>query len=111
MASFTPSGSGGIPLQTTQEGITSYSVINQLVPTQNTEVAVLIPSTSILFSVYNRTSGTTKIGFSVGDSGSVYITLPPGAIQEFRKLAGTSMSIYLQCPKPAQVIEILCGHS
>jgi hypothetical protein len=90
--------------------ITSYSVANVSVPTSNTEVEIVIPDTAVYVWIYNRTEGLTRMAFSSGQSGTNYVSLVPGSYQELRKKAGTAMSIYVQCPKNTQTIELLYGH-
>jgi hypothetical protein len=111
MSSFTPSGSGGIPLSISTDGISSYSNITVSVPLAATEVSIVVPGTAIWISIYNRTDGLTKLAFSVGDSGTNYITIGPGVYQEYRKINGAALTLYVQCPKAAQELEITYGHS
>jgi hypothetical protein len=112
MSAFTPAGSGGIPLSITNDGgITSYSIDNIQVPTANTEVMITVPTTATWFHIFNRTDGLTKLAFASGMSGTTYITVNPGDGREYIKKNGTSMALYVQCPKGTQVLEVTYGHS
>jgi hypothetical protein len=91
--------------------ISSYTAANVSVPTSSTEVEIVIPSSAIWISIYNRTDGLTKIGFVSGESGTNYITLNPGDGHEYTKKSGVAMSLFVQCPKAAQTIEMTYGHS
>lgn len=96
---------------TTVTEISSYTAANVSVPTSATEVEIVIPTSAIWFSIYNRTTGLTKIGFLTGESGTNYITLNPGDEHEYVKKSGVAMSLFVQCPKATQVIEMTYGHS
>lgn len=111
MASFTPSGSGGIPLNVSTTEITSYSVVNVSVPTANIEVSIAVPSDVVWLQIYNRTTGLTKLAFAVGESGTNYSTLNPGDAHTYTKTSGASLTLYVQCPKAGQVLEITYGHA
>lgn len=91
--------------------ITSYTVANVSVPTSATEVTIVVPDTAIYIWLYNRTEGLTKVAFVSGQSGTNYITAVPGSYLDFHKKNGASMTLYVQCPKASQTIEILYGHS
>ena len=91
--------------------IGSYSVANISVPTAATEVSITIPDSAMWISIYNRTDGLTKLAFVSGESGTNYVTINPGDCHEYTKRAGTSMIVYVQCPKATQVIEMTYGHS
>lgn len=110
MASFTPSGSGGAPLEITTIDISSYSIVNVSVPLANTEVEIVVPTDAIWIQIYNRTDGLTKLSFNMGDSGTTYSTINPGDSHEYRKQNGSSLSLYVQCPKAGQVMEVTYGH-
>lgn len=111
MASFTPSGSGGIPISVSADEINSYSIVNESITLANDEVSIAVPSTAIWIRIYNRTDGLTKLSFISGDSGTNYVTINPGSTDEYRKKNGSSLTLYVQCPKAAQVLEIVYGHA
>lgn len=71
----------------------------------------MIPSTVVWFEVYNRTDGLTRLGFGSGESGTLYATINPGDAHEYMKKSGTTISIFVQCPKSAQTLEVTLGHS
>lgn len=112
MAQFTSAGGGGVPTTgSLSSEIVSYSVVNESVPTSNTEVEITVPTTAVWIHIYNRTEGLTKIAFNATESGTLYSTLPPGATNEYNKKSGVAMSLYVQCPGASQVIEVTYGHS
>lgn len=111
MSSFTPAGSGGLPLVISVDGISSYSVANVSVLTANNEVSIVVPGTAIWFSLSNRTDGTTKVAFVSGESSSNFATIWPGELREFRKINGAPLTLYVQCPKESQVLELVYGHT
>ena len=111
MSQFTPAGGGGSELVTATERIVSYSAVNLSVPTAATEVALVVPSDVIWFRVKNRTDGTTQLGFGSGDSSSLYYTIWPGFDPVFTKKSGGTVTLYFQCPKAGQILELVYGHS
>lgn len=112
MSNLTPSGSGGVTNTVlVSSEISSYTVQNVSVPLANTEVSITLGSDVVWFEVYNRTGGRTKVGFGVGDSGTLYSTLESGDAHEYTKKAGSALTIYVQCPKAGQLIEVQQGHT
>lgn len=109
MSQITPSGSAGVPASSSE--ITSYTVVNQSVPTAATEVEIVVPTTAVWLQIYCRTEALTKIAFGTGESGTLYSTLNPGDAHTYMKQKGTSLSLYVQCTKDAQVIEVTYGHA
>jgi hypothetical protein len=113
VAGFTPSGSGGAPLDVTvsEGGIVSYSVVNLTLTDANTEDSIAVPDNAVWISVYNRTDGLTKLAFTTLESATSYITIPPGDSRSYNKKSGVALSLFVQCPKAAQVLEITYGLS
>ncbi len=109
MSSFTPAGSGGIPLSVSLDSISSYSNVTVSVPTANTEVQIVIPTNAIYIAIYNETAGVTKLAFISGQSGTNYWPVYPGFREELNKKEGVSMSLYVQCPRNSQTIRIIYG--
>lgn len=106
MTQFSPAGSGG----SSASSVSSYSIVNVSLPTANTEETVAVPSSAVWIQIKNRTDGLTKLAFLAGQSGITYVTIWPGDSHEYVKSAGPALSLYLQCPKAGQVLEITYGH-
>lgn len=104
-------GAGDSGSSSSESAIVSYTIDNVSVPTQDTEVPIVVPTDVIWLEVYNRTDGLTKLAFTPGDSGTLYSTLNPGDGHEYMKKSGEAMTLYVQCPKAGQIIEVTYGHS
>jgi hypothetical protein len=107
MGQFSSAGGGGVPVQLELSGgISSYSVA--AIEVDGEEVEIVIPTTAVWIQIYNRTDGLTKLWF---ESDADYSTLPPGGSYVYSKKSGSAMTLYVQCPKAAQVVELTYGHS
>ena len=72
---------------------------------------IVVPTDVVWIELYSQTDGLIKLSFTSGTSGTEYSTINPGDAHEYVKKSGTAMSLYVQCPKASQVIEVTYGHS
>lgn len=108
MAAFTPSGSGGIPIQTTSSGATVPTIAQVSMVLSGTEYSYAIPTTARQFLIKLRALAVLQLAYSPGDSGTTYITIPRGCfLSESDLLLAAPVTLYFQSSTAAQVAEIL----
>lgn len=87
--------------------VSTPTITNLSVPTANTEVSHAFGTGTRRFQVQNRTSGLIKFAYAPTGSGSLFVTLFPGAVYEEKDVDCDGLSIYVQSPSAAQTVEIL----
>jgi len=75
-------------------------------PTANTEVSHALPAGTKRFVIQNRDDGMLKLAYVATESGTKYMTIPPGGVYERDRLKGGTITVYLQSPKAAQTVVI-----
>ena len=82
------------------------TIYNVSVPLANTEVSQALSSSTKRFLIRVRGNANLKMAFTLGDSGSNYITVPHGCsyTEDSINFTGT---IYFQTNVAGQVVEIL----
>jgi hypothetical protein len=87
------------------ETIETPVVANHTLALANTEYSVALPAGSKTFALQNRNDGLIKLKTT---SGGAHMTLFPGQPYYISNIKGTaSVTIYVESPKAAQVLEIL----
>lgn len=82
-------------------------ITNLSVPVAATEVSLALETDVQQILIRSRIRATLQIGLAVGESGSNYITLKPGAVLTLDKMKLNSQTIYLQSDVGSNTIEIL----
>ena len=73
----------------------------------NTEYSFALPAFTRLFLVQNRNRGLLKIAFVAGGTSGVdYLTIFPGNFAQWSMNVESPLTIYVQSPSAAQVVEI-----
>lgn len=105
MASFTPSGSGGIPQQIEVTGINKSNPLVTVFSVTNTETTVTLPAGTWAYQLKCRDTHRLLIGSS---SGSSVFTLWPGCSwkEEHIKQTG-SIVLYITSSQPSSVVELV----
>lgn len=97
---------GTIRARATVEAGSNPVVYNVSVTLANTEYSQVLTGGTKAFTIKNRESGPLKLSFSNGESGTVYVTIPPYCSLEQDGL-NFSGSLYFQSTKPNQLVEII----
>ena len=99
---------GSINVNTASTSATTPFIFNVTVILANTEVSQVLPSNTKQFTITVRNS-TSKLQFSftLGGSGTNYITVPRGSSYKQEGLNTSSITLYFQTNQPSQVVEIL----
>lgn len=109
MSTFTPSGSGGLPPSSVVvTGATTPTLANVAASLASTEYSYALPSSSQLFTIKLRGGNATlQLAYSVGTSGTTYLTIPKGCSYTVGGLdISNTVVLYFQSPTAGQVVEI-----
>lgn len=87
--------------------LTSPLIVNQLVASANTEYSYSFPANTKKFTLRMRGSGRLQLSFTVGQSGTNFITIYPGNTYEEIGLKLTGITAYFQSNKAGETVEIL----
>jgi hypothetical protein len=79
---------------------------NTSAPVANTEHSYTVPADTKRFILKARGSSAIKIAYVSGQSGTTYLSVPPGASYEEFGLK-TGVTVYFQCSKASETVEIL----
>ena len=90
-------------------GAGTVNIINKTVPLANTEVSQALPSNTKRFQIGLRGNQAVllKFAFTLGESGTKFITVHPGSTKEVGDLNLIGKTLYMQTTKANQVVEIL----
>jgi hypothetical protein len=105
MAQFTPAGSGGAAAG---GSVANPTVTTITLPVANTETSFALPAAAKKFLIQYRSSGILKLAFTVGTSGTTYISLYRYAFLSEDNLSRTSgLTLYMQATTAGAVVELL----
>jgi hypothetical protein len=97
-------------LDTLTEGLgatdTATTILNVAIATSNTEVSQILPANTKKFSFRSRSRGRIQLAYSVGESGSNYITIIPGNVYTDQNFYG-AQTIYFQSTKSGDTLELI----
>jgi hypothetical protein len=82
------------------------TIANLSVPTSGVEQSYALPASTREFMLKARGFSTVQFAYTSGDSGTDYISLPPGCIFTDKDLP-TSVTIYYQTSKSGETVEVL----
>lgn len=85
---------------------TTATIYNVSIATANVEQSQAMPANVKGFIIKSRGKSKVQLAFNSGDSGSTFITIPPGAVFE-DKNTYSSLTLYFQANIPADIIEII----
>ena len=107
LRSFVDNDSGNpVPVSLTP-AIVSPTIYNVATTTADTEVSQVLSANTKQLLIQNRGRGRVQFSFTSGQSGTNYITIPPGASLTLTDLNISSGTLYLQSNKANQTIEVL----
>ncbi len=105
MSSFTPSGSGGVA-QLNTGAKQNPQIQNVTLVAAATEYTITTPSDTVEFTIRARQRVEVKLAWSVGTSGTTYMTLAPGTVYTQSELAPGIYTLYVQSPSSGSVVEL-----
>lgn len=85
---------------------TDVTIFNVSAPTANTEVSQALPAGTKRFILRARNRSQLQISYTSGQTGSLYMTIRPGAVFEDQNFYSTQ-TIYFQCSEPGETVEII----
>ena len=94
-----------VPVSFTPAALTP-SIFNVTTGAANAESSQALPVGTQQFSIANIGNGVLQVSFTVGTSGTVFKTIPPGAEWEKSGINST-LTLYFQSNKASQDIEIV----
>lgn len=84
------------------------NVINVTSPgAANTEFSQSLSTNTKQFLLRTRGNGKLQLSFTSGQSGTTFITLEKNASLSQQNLELTNITLYMQCDKASEIIEIL----
>ncbi len=107
MSTFTPAGSGGVPITTTPDLRFDPTVTDINILVANTEQAVLLPVDTSRFLLQVLVLGKLQVAYSAGLSGTNYIDLSKGTFLSEDDLGTNPLTLYVQSPATGVVARIL----
>lgn len=85
---------------------TNPTIVNITIALANTEQNYSLPTDTKKFLIKNRGDSMTKLSYLSGDSGSVFVSIPPGAVYEESGIL-TNATLYFQTESASDIIEIV----
>lgn len=104
--SFGSSSGGSVVVDI--QGATTPQIDQVSMLLADTEYSFALPTNCRQFQLGLQSDGILKVAYVMGDSGTMYRTIPRYCFyaESDLKLPGT-VTLYFQCSKPTQVLEIL----
>lgn len=97
---------GSINVNTSGATNTTTTILNVSVPLAGTEVSQLLPANTKGFVLRARGKGKLQIAFASGQSGTTFLTVPPGANYKDENFY-SSQTLYFQSSKAGETVEII----
>ena len=108
MSYFTPSGSAGTTTSTVITGATNPTVANVTIPLASTEVSYTLPTGTKMFLIRTRGLAKMQLSYTVGTSGTTYVTIPANANYCTEGLTlPVGVTLYFQTNIASQIAEIV----
>lgn len=107
MSQFTPAGGGGSTVTVADTAVQVPTILNLPLPTANTEVATALAIDTKRFWLRARGRGWLKLAYTLGESGTRYVSIPPGGFYSEAGLGGAVVTLYLQSPTAGELVELL----
>lgn len=85
---------------------TTTTIFNVTATLANTEYSQALPADTKEFLIKNRTNGNMKLAFTSGQSGTLYMSIPCGAVYANTNFY-SSQTLYFQVDKAATIVEIV----
>ena len=84
---------------------TTVTIYNITIAAADTEQSQALPANTKRFIIRARGNGRVQIAYTSGDSGTLYMTLRPGAVFEDENFY-TGQTLYFQSNKVGETVEI-----
>lgn len=95
------------PISVILDGVSVGGVVNTTMASANTEYSYVLGTTTKKAKLQLRGTGTLKLAYSPGTSGSAYLTIPAGSSHILDNLDFTSpTTLYFQCTAAGRTLEI-----
>lgn len=91
----------------TLEGAQNSRITNLSAPTAGTEVSLALSADLKEITIRARVLSTVQFAFVSGESGTKYVTIPPGASFSQSNLGLSSATLYIQTNVNSNTIEVL----
>ena len=91
----------------TIEASSVVTITNLSVPAANTEVSHALQAGVKQIYIQNRGDARTRFAFVSGESGTKFVTLFPGVAWHVSDILLTGATLYIQCNKVSQIVEIM----
>lgn len=85
---------------------TTATIYNITITLANTEQSQVLPANTKKFIIKTRGNGKLQLAYNLGDSGTIYLTVPPGSSYEDINLY-TAQTLYFQSPKVGEIVELI----
>lgn len=85
---------------------TTPTIFNVSLPLAATEVSQALPASTKNFILRARGKSSVQIAYTVGQSGTTYVTIPPGGVYEDKNFY-TSQTLYIQSNKAGETVELI----
>jgi len=85
---------------------TTPTILNISIPNADTEVSQILPANTKRFIMRSRNKSTIKFSFTSTESGTKFITIPPGATYEDENFY-TNLTVYFQSSKMGDTLELI----
>lgn len=99
-------GSSLISGSVTIVGATTPKVYNVSCPLAGTEYSQALSAGTVRYTLRSRGGGKIQYSFTLGASGTTYITVMPGCSESEDGLSLTGKTLYFQSSKASDTIEI-----
>lgn len=94
------------PGQITVSGASSNLITNLLLTTANTEYSHVLQSGVRQIYIRSRNNSELKISFTLGESGTKYLTIPKFNSFHVNDISFSGVTLYLQASANNEVVEI-----
>jgi hypothetical protein len=94
-------------LTITDGGAATPAIYNVSAPISGTEYSQALSTGTKKFLIRVRGNADLQLAFTNGDSSTTFITIPAGASYKEDSLNLSSLTLYFQCNKASQTVEIL----
>lgn len=89
-------------------GFSNFFVVNFNITLANTEYSYTLPSGTRAFEFKLRDVATLKFSDTSGQSGTTYVTVPPGTSYSVtNRKSGSTLPLYFQATSATQVLELI----
>lgn len=83
------------------------TIANVSVPLANTEVGYVLPADTMRFTLRARNASKLQISYVLGDTGTLFFTVPRGCTFMEGDLNVASLTIYIRSSDPSETVEVL----